>query len=291
MPGRPGQWIAVVLIVVGALAAGYFASRDETDRSNQSSSRSDRERGTESGDDPLRAAWIELDRGIEERKRHTQEIAELHAELSKLRQALAEAEIRGIYPPGEDVDQTNAATSSPSDPSASGESSEVVHFDDDALKSQGVTPSEIERLHDRWVEHELERANISDQALREGWFMKPRHGAELTQLDQALRRDLDDDEYDQYLYALGKPNRLKAGEVFAGSLASEAGLRRGDVILSYGDKRIFKPGELLIASSEGNLGESVPIKILRNGQERTLYVDRGPLGALMEHDRGTPLPR
>ena len=104
-----------------------------------------------------------------------------------------------------------------------------------------------------------------------------------------LRKELQDEDYDRYLYALGKPNRLEAGEVLANSAGSEAGLRRGDIILRYDDVRMFAPGELLMASSSGEFGRSVALEILRDGRRRTLYVRRGPLGALVEHNRATPL--
>jgi hypothetical protein len=291
IPGRRIQQIVAVLIVVVALAAGYLASRDGTEQANQAMSRFDLDGARDESDDPMRAAWSELERGTEERKHLSERIAELQAELSTLRQIMADAATGPSDSTDEDPQRTDPSASNTIAPSAGDGETNLVHFDDDALRSQGVSPDEINRLHERWTEHELEIFAIADQAIREGWFLQPLHGAELRRLDQALRSDLDDDEYDQYLYALSQPNRLTTGEVFAGSAASEAGLRRGDIILSYGGKRVFKPGELLIASSEGRLGESVPIKILRDGLEQTLYVDRGPLGAQLKHSRGAPVGR
>jgi hypothetical protein len=89
----------------------------------------------------------------------------------------------------------------------------------------------IARLHDRWIRNQMEIVELSDRALREGWFLQPRHKAELTRLERELRQNLGDEEYDRLLYALGKPNRLRAEEVFRGSSASDAGLRRGEIIL------------------------------------------------------------
>ena len=111
----------------------------------------------------------------------------------------------------------------------------------------------------------------------------------MSKLDQAFRDELKDDDYDRYLYALGRKNRVRVDEVLEGSLASEAGLRRGDVILSYGDTRLFGSIDLLLASSQGLPGESVPVEILRNGRRQTVYISRGPVGAMTKADRGAPL--
>ena len=135
---------------------------------------------------------------------------------------------------------------------------------------------------------ELDRQTIADSALREGWFFTDRHGHELARTDRELREDLPDADYDQYLYALGKPNRVVAGEVLPGSAASAAGLRRGDIILNYGDARVFKPGEVILASSQGDFGGSVRLIYLRDGQKRTANVELGPFGAILEHSKGEP---
>jgi outer membrane murein-binding lipoprotein Lpp len=168
------------------------------------------------------------------------------------------------------------------------QSLEASQFDDEALLSLGAHPSDVDRLHDHWVRHELEIASISDQAMREGWFNQQRHRAEMIRSELTLRRDLQDPDYDRYLYALGKPNRVAAGEILANSAASEAGLRRGDIILSYDDVRVFRPSGLVVASSAGELGRSVPMEILRDGRPRTLYIERGPPGALTNHIRVAP---
>jgi len=167
--------------------------------------------------------------------------------------------------------------------------SSTSRFDDEALLALGVHPRDVDRLHDRWISQELATAALSNQALREGWFQQRRHRTERIKLEMTLRQELRDEDYDRYLYALGKTNRLEAGEVLTGSLASDAGLRQGDVILSYDDVRLFRPSDLLVASSRGESGRSVPIEVLRGGRRQTLYVRRGPLGAIIKNIRAEPL--
>lgn len=192
--------------------------------------------------------------------------------------------------------QTQASEVSRPDPSSRTEpessestaSADHPGFDEVALVEQGVDPRDAARLHDRWMRYELDRQVIADQALREGWFMQPQHVAELTDLDRELREDLADD-YDGFLYASGQLNRLVAGDVFDGSTASAAGLRRGDQILSYNGVRVFTPGDLMLASAQGAPGESVPVKILTNGDTKTIYVEPGPLGVKIEHKIEPPV--
>lgn len=161
-------------------------------------------------------------------------------------------------------------------------------FDDEALLSRGIDPDQVSRLRDLWENHELDRATVTDLALREGWFFQQPHRAELALLERELRENLSDEDYDQYLYARGEPNQIRVAEVLKSSSASRAGLRTGDVILRYDDVRIFEPGALLRASSGGRLGEWVPVAIDRDGVRMILYVERGPLGAMTQHRRGLP---
>jgi len=226
----------------------------------------------------------DLESEVQARTKLADRIRELDIEISNLRSpnpgvATSTLELT------ESPKQTESAQAQP----AFDENAESSDFDDEVLLSRGIPASEVARLRDLWEEHELERATIADRALREGWFMQNRHRKELAQLDQELREEIDDEEYDRYLYATGEPNRLKAGDVIRGSTASEAGLQRGDFILRYDDVRVFKPGELLLASSRGQIGESVPVVILRDGIEQTVQVRRGPLGVMIKHIRGEPL--
>lgn len=284
--------IAIALGLVGAAGGIYFGMNDGTGQSS----------------------WNPFERSLSSSPSHTMALEQLQNALEaevvareELAARMEELEAR-VSAPGVGFDERGFASvaehESPQDDTetdgtdeteeaealvASAKDSEASQFDDEALLALGVHPRDVERLRDRWVSHELDKDALSNQALREGWFQQPRHRGELIGLELTLRRELQDSDYDEYLYALGKPNRLEAGEVLAGSAASDAGLRRGDVIVRYDDARIFAPGELLMASSSGDSGGSVPLEILRDGRRRTLYVKRGPLGALMEHSRAEPL--
>ncbi len=204
-------------------------------------------------------------------------------------------DLRHVVEPGvreqEDAPESNGLATAEGTGVDEASEIETKGFDEGALLSQGLAPSEVARLREIWERHELERESITNRAIQEGWFFTEKHRKELGLLEKALREELPDDDFDRYLYALGQPNRLVAARVLSGSSASEAGLRRGDMILRYGDVRVFKPGELLMAAAHAEPGTSIPLEILRDGRRRTLYVDPGPLGVIIDPTRGEPIDR
>ena len=93
----------------------------------------------------------------------------------------------------------------------------------------------------------MERLYLRDQAIREGWMDTDQYRERLQQLEFArgeLRVELGDDAFDRYLYASDRPNRVRVQSLIDGSPAAAAGLRPGDVILSYGEQRILLFGDL-----------------------------------------------
>ena len=73
-----------------------------------------------------------------------------------------------------------------------------------------------------------------------------------------------------------------------GSAAEEAGIQKGDIVLSYDDNRMFTWTELKDATSQGELGEYVSISIYRNGEIFSFSVPRGPLGMQLGATRLSP---
>jgi len=276
--------IGIVLVVLGALLVVYLGWRGglaESPRPTFGLKATIEESST------LEDLKTQLAEEIRERQALSDRIAELDTEFSRMRLSMRESEESRETSAREDsieLDDMGEEVQSEFDAG-----SENARFDDEKLLSLGIPADEVERLRERWVRHELDTATIADRALREGWFLQAQHSTELRHVDRQLREDLEEEEYDRYLYAVGKPNRLRAGEVFAGSSAGDAGLLRGDVILRYDDKRIFRRGELLVAASQGAIGESVAMEILRNGHLETIYIERGPFGAILDETQGAPL--
>ncbi len=58
-------------------------------------------------------------------------------------------------------------------------------------------------------------------------------------------------------------------DIVDGSAAAKAGLRRGDTILKINDKYIFTSDGLLKALSPFNPGESIKVRYIRDGNEKS----------------------
>jgi S1-C subfamily serine protease len=119
----------------------------------------------------------------------------------------------------------------------------------------------------------------------------PRFAEEMAALQSrrvSVRDEIGDDAYDRYLYAMGQLNRVRVDDVLSESPAAQAGLQAGDMIVRYGDSRIFAPDELVAQTRGGTLGEFVQLEIIRQGQRLALEVPRGPLGLRIDAAQGPP---
>ena len=134
----------------------------------------------------------------------------------------------------------------------------------------------------------MERLELLDRAMREGWAKDPSYRLERRALNLRLREEMGEDLYDQLLYAVGRNNRLAIRDVLMRSPAEAAGIERGDHILRYDDARVFDAFELRGATSAGRRGESVPVELLRNGRRVRIIVPRGPLGVKLQAQRVPP---
>jgi C-terminal processing protease CtpA/Prc len=133
--------------------------------------------------------------------------------------------------------------------------------------------------------NELDRLELRDLAIREGWYRSERYRQELRRLRKEapdLRAEVGDEIYDRYLFASGRDNRVHVTSVISDSPADAAGIRPGDIVETYGGERIFNQAELRGATTDGELGELVPLQLRRaNGARVQVWLPRGPLGIRM----------
>jgi hypothetical protein len=161
-------------------------------------------------------------------------------------------------------------------------------FDADGLLRHGVQPSEVERVREAFDASELALLELENQARREDWYRDPRYRQELHDMRLALRAELGDDRFDLLLYATGRQNRIVVSDLLQGSAAQRSGLQPGDEILSYADRRVFRPTELKQATTEGRPGERVELEVLRDGSRIRVWLPRGPIGIQMRQTRSPP---
>jgi C-terminal processing protease CtpA/Prc len=197
-------------------------------------------------------------------------------------------------------DDSAAARAHPGAPSAAAESSakDAANAVDSsksaverALAAAGVDPLTAADIKSRQDARELAELNLRNQATRENWLDSPRFAEALAGIDAertSIRDEIGDAAYDRYLFALGQPNRIRVDDVLAQSPAAEAGLQPGDLIVSYGDTRLFAPDELVAETRGGTAGEAVQLEIIRGGEHLQVEVPRGPLGLRIAATQSAP---
>ena len=111
------------------------------------------------------------------------------------------------------------------------------------------------------------------------------YGKELLELNKnkiSLRSEMGDDAFDQYLFLNNENNRVKVTSVMSGSPAESAGLQLDDIIISYDYQKIITLTDIQSTSSKGETGNNTIMQIIRDGEEISLTVPRGTLGAYLD---------
>ncbi|KPJ97167.1 MAG: hypothetical protein AMJ55_00100 [Gammaproteobacteria bacterium SG8_15] len=164
-------------------------------------------------------------------------------------------------------------------------------FNEQALMDAGIDQAKVSYIKNVFEQAEMDKLYLRDQATREGWTGSERFNdamKEISDRTSELRAQLNDDEYDAYLYAAGRSNRVIVESVLSNSPASNAGIQAGDVILSYDNKRIYSWTDLTGATSEGAANTTVAVTIIRNDQRQQVYIPRGPMGVRLTTDSVAP---
>ncbi len=73
-------------------------------------------------------------------------------------------------------------------------------------------------------------------------------------------------------FNLKSQNGALVAQVVSGTPASKAGLQEGDVILEFNNRKVEDDSQLRLMSSQTAPGTKVPIKIIRDGKEKTVEV-------------------
>lgn len=135
------------------------------------------------------------------------------------------------------------------------------------------------------------RFRLRDRAEREGWLDTARYRDALAKLPGSLSelsKTMDEDTFSRYLYAVGRPNQVRVNEVLAGSAAQTAGVEPGDVLLRYGDARLYSAGGLRQLTRSGDGGTMVAVEIRRDDQVIQTWLPRGFMGVAISSERALP---
>ena len=229
------------------------------------------------------SATLQLE--VAKRQRLEDQIETMTGQIAKLQRELAE--IRG---PGAAVPTAARGQQAMSQVLEDAEADSTT----DALApflDAGFDPARAEYVKQLQDDLQLQRLYVRDQAEREGWLRSPRYRdamQAIQQREEGLLQELGENDYDRYLYSIGRPNRVVVGDVLANGPAQQAGIQVGDSILSYGGERIFEAGSLVNATRDGTSGMSTAVEIERDGQTQLVYVPRGPLGINLRVARVRP---
>ena len=163
-----------------------------------------------------------------------------------------------------------------------------LFFEDDELRAGGVPRNDIDRLREIFDESEMQVIELMHQAQRDGTYGKRAYNLMLRDLRVGLRSEIGDHDFDLLLFATDRANRVAVTDVIGGSPAESWGLKPGDLIIRYGDRRIFKPRELQTQTIRGDRGDRVTIHVLRGEERIRLYGVRGPMGIKLGPVRRLP---
>jgi serine protease Do len=79
-------------------------------------------------------------------------------------------------------------------------------------------------------------------------------------------------------------------DVVNGGPAEKAGIQRGDVIMSFDGKEVDDPNTLKNVVAQTDVGKTVPVEVIRDGQAQTIQVTIGEREAEMQANAGETSP-
>ena len=220
--------------------------------------------------------------GTEER------IRALEAAVAEERNArmLLEEELQALYAALDEVSAAQRAGNAGNDDvreprvqlSDGGQQGSAAEIDwrQSRLVDAGFSESRAEWILRRESELEMQRMQVLYEARRTG--ERPPDFREMMNPDSALRAELGDAEYEQYLEAYGRSTSVTVGSVLESSPGQQAGLQPGDEIVAYGGERVFSYDDLSGRTMAATPGQPVVVDIVRDGVAMQVVIEGGPIG-------------
>lgn len=144
------------------------------------------------------------------------------------------------------------------------------------LIEAGFLPSQANLIARREAELRMEEIEARFEAERSGDIGA--YWRNRNDMNDTLRKELGDEDYERYLSASGQPTTIQISSVIEFSPAQTAGLQTGDEIVRYDGERVFSLSDLSRQAAAGQRGENVVVDIVRNGTPMQIVLPRGPLG-------------
>ena len=134
-----------------------------------------------------------------------------------------------------------------------------------------------EWIRERYEAAQVERAAIKSAANREHRKLNVEERIAYWEVEARLIEEIGADAYDELLYENGRENRSRVHWLAAGSSPAEAGIQRGDILVSYGEWPAFGPRSVREANRLFEPGEQLVVVVDRDGQLLEFVVDADPL--------------
>ncbi len=144
------------------------------------------------------------------------------------------------------------------------------------LVEAGFSDSRAEWILRRESELQMERMQLVYDARRTG--ERPEGFELIADPDRALRAEIGDIEYEQYLEASGRSTSVGVGSILESSPGQRAGLQTGDEIVAYGGERVFNYSDLSRQTMAAAPGQPVVVDIVRDGIPMQVVIEGGPIG-------------
>ena len=103
---------------------------------------------------------------------------------------------------------------------------------------------------------------VMESLIKNGHVTRGYLGVEIQNITPALAQE----------FNLKTPTGALVGDVVANGPADEAGFKDGDVVTEFNGQKITDSRQLQLAVAETSPSSKVPVKILRNGETKTLEV-------------------
>jgi membrane-associated protease RseP (regulator of RpoE activity) len=145
------------------------------------------------------------------------------------------------------------------------------------LRDAGFPEERADMLKQRRGELLEQMKQADADARRNGGPLNPSSFAATIDNDLLLREEMSEDEYLKWRQAMGKSIAFNVLEVPPDSLAAHAGIKPGDQVVRYGDRRVFDYRELEALANDGSAGVAA-VELLRGGQVVTVALPKGPTG-------------
>lgn len=144
------------------------------------------------------------------------------------------------------------------------------------LVAAGFSEDRAEWILRRESELQMQRMQVLYEARRTG--ERPPDFRVSMDPERALRAEIGDTEYEQYLEAYGRSTTVAVGSVLESSPGQRAGLQPGDQIVAYGGERVFNYDDLGGLTMAATPGQPVVVDIVRDGVPMQVVIEGGPIG-------------